>query len=225
MLRDVSFAVEDGEFVGITGPSGSGKSTLLRLVLGLDRPASGRILFDGQDQRLLSRRNLANHIGASLQNGQLYPGTLFDNIRGTGRISLADARGFAALAGMDRDLAALPMGLRTAVGEAGAGLSRGQIQRLLLARALARQPRVLILDEALAALDIDEQITLMRTLNTLGVTRLVVTHQLHLLGRADRVIVLRDGAMEATTNAAVDRADLPIGSLRRSPGAHSQMAG
>lgn len=196
VLRDISLSVRDGEFVGIVGPSGSGKSTLLRLLLGLERPGSGRIAYDGHDLSSLDRRSMARHVGASLQNGQLFPGSILGNIAGASMIGLKEAARYADLAGMEDDLRSLPMGLRTLVGEGGAGLSRGQVQRLLLARALAQQPRILILDEAVNALDADAQRQVMQSLARLSMTRLVVSHSPDLLTGADRVVVLQDGRVQ-----------------------------
>jgi ABC-type bacteriocin/lantibiotic exporter with double-glycine peptidase domain len=192
VLNRVSLAIPDGAFVGIVGPSGSGKSTLLRLIMALEKPQSGRILLGGHDITRLERRQVAHHIGAVLQDSRLIPGTIFENIRGASDIAAEDAMHFAELAGVAEELKQLPMGLHTLVGE-GSSLSDGQIRRLLIARALAQQPKILILDEALATLDRAAQEEVLNTLRRLSITRILVAHRAATLIGADRIIAIENG--------------------------------
>lgn len=193
ILVDVSADIAAGEFVGIRGASGSGKSTLLRLLLGLDQPRSGRILIDGLDAADLDRASLSSQIGVVLQNGQLFAGTVFENIRGNSAASLEDAADLAAKVGLGPALAEMPMHLQTLVGAGGVGLARGQIEQILIARALAIKPRILVLDEPSGALRGSEQSALVDLLGELTVTRIVVSHDAALLAGADRLFELREG--------------------------------
>ncbi|MBC9208304.1 ATP-binding cassette domain-containing protein [Roseomonas aerophila] len=196
-LDRISFSIADGEFVAITGASGSGKSTLLSLLAGLQPPQAGRLLLDGHDLSGINRRQLTRKLGLVMQNSRLFPGSVYDNIRGTTAIDMDAAWGFAAQAGVAEELRAMPMGLHTLVGETGMGFSLSQVQRILIARALAQSPSVLILDEAMSALDGAAQRQVMRTLRGLPVTRIIVAHRPALWRETDRIIMLRDGALAA----------------------------
>ncbi|MDQ1080075.1 ATP-binding cassette domain-containing protein [Pseudoroseomonas cervicalis] len=196
-LDQVSFAIADGEFVALAGPSGSGKSTLLSLLAGLQAPQSGRLLLDGHDLAGIGRRQLTRRLGLVLQNSRLFPGSIFENIRGAAAIGEEEAWHVAAQAGIADELKALPMGLRTPVTEAGAGFSQSQVQRILIARALAQSPAVLILDEAMSALDGAAQKRVMATLHGLKLTRIIVAHRPALWAETDRVLMLEGGALVA----------------------------
>jgi len=195
VLQDVSFTVEPGQFAAIVGGSGSGKTTLLSLALGFERPERGAILFDDQDLANLDLAAVRRQIGIVRQNGRLIGGTLLENIRGMHDCTLEEAWQAAERAGIADEIRAMPMGLHTAVIEGSAGFSGGQMQRVLLARALAGQPRILILDEATSALDNMTQATVVRNLAGLGITRLVVAHRLSTIRDADRIFVLHDGSI------------------------------
>lgn len=197
-LDQVSFSIRDGEFVCIAGPSGSGKSTLLSVLAGLEPPHSGRVLLDGHDLSRIDRRQTSRRIAVVMQNSRLFPGSLYDNIRGVTDIDLDAAWHFAEKAGVADELKALPMGLRTIVSDAGAGLSVGQVQRILIARSLAQSPAVLILDEAMSALDGESLARVMDTLQGLSLTRIVVAHRPAIWTRTDRLLVLRDGSLVAS---------------------------
>jgi ABC-type bacteriocin/lantibiotic exporter with double-glycine peptidase domain len=192
-LQDIDLVIEAGSFVGIFGPSGAGKSTLLNLLLGLERPSSGRVMLDGHDMAGLDRRGVLRQIGTVMQASRLLPGTIYDNIRGITAITVDEAWDFAAQADVEAELRALPMALQTIVTETGAGLSLGQVQRILIARALAQRPRMLVLDEAMSALDTGTQQRILDTLGALGMTRILITHRPAALARADQVIVLDRG--------------------------------
>lgn len=193
VLDDVSFEVRPGEFVALVGPSGSGKSTLFRLLLGFERPESGSVRFDHRDLWTLDLPLLRRQFGCVLQSSQVFAGTILENIAGGALLTLDEAWAAAHDAALADDLAALPMGLFTLVAERGANLSGGQRQRLLLARALAQRPRLLLLDEATHALDNQTQRAVVAGLVRRQVTRIAIAHRLSTIADADRIIVLEAG--------------------------------
>jgi len=192
-VHDVSFHIRPGEYVAFVGPSGSGKSTLYRLLLGFEQPSAGTVLLDGHDLETLDLSSMRKHLGVVLQNGQLTPDTIYKNIASDSTITLEEAWEAARAAGMEEDLEALPMGMKTVLAEGGAGLSGGQKQRLLVARALARKPRVLLFDEATSMLDNRTQAKIRATLKGLTATRVVVAHRLSTVVDADRIYVMQQG--------------------------------
>ncbi|MDU0340927.1 ATP-binding cassette domain-containing protein [Bosea rubneri] len=202
VLSDVDLAIAPGEFVGLVGASGSGKSTALALLTGLERPHAGRVLLDGSDVAGLDRRQLTRHLGVVMQNSRLFSGSIYDNIRGVSGIDLALAWDYAAEVGLADELRALPMGLHTIIGETGAGLSTGQVQRVLIARALARRPSILVLDEAMSALDGASQQHILGVLERLAVTRILVAHRPSTLAKADRLILFERGSVVGTGTPA-----------------------
>lgn len=202
ILNDIGLAIADGEFVGITGPSGSGKSTLLRMLVGLDKPHSGHVLLDGHDLATLDRRQVAKHIALVMQGAQLFPGTIQDNIRGVTDIDIDQTLHFAELAGLAAELRAMPMGLNTPVGESGVTLAKGQIQRIMIARALAQRPRIIVLDETLSTLDAATQDRILDVLAGLGITRILVSHRPSVLLKSERVVVMHQGRITDDGRAA-----------------------
>lgn len=196
VLREVSLVVNPGEFVAIVGPSGSGKSSIVRLLLGFEFPEAGSVLYGGQDLSTLDVRAVRRQIGCILQNGRIIPGSILENIAmGTGCL-LADAEEAARLASLDADLRQMPMGMFTMVAE---GLiSGGQQQRILIARALAARPSILIMDEATSALDNATQETVSTNVEKLKTTRIVIAHRLSTIRHADRIYVLADGEIRQT---------------------------
>lgn len=202
VLDNVSLRVRRGEFVALVGPSGSGKSTLLRLLLGFESPESGAIFYDGQNLNGLDIRAVRRQLGVVLQNSQLITGDLFTNIVGQSRLTVDDAWAAARLAGLDEDIRQMPMGMFTFL-TAGAGtLSGGQRQRVLIARALARKPRILLFDEATSALDNQTQAVVSQSLDKLDATRIVIAHRLSTIMSADRIVVMHNGRIiqEGTYN-------------------------
>ena len=193
ILEDFSLRVKPGEFLAIVGASGCGKSTLFRLFLGFERPESGSIYFDHMDLADLDIKSVRKQIGVVLQNGRLMPGSVFSNIVGSLDLTSEQAMDAAKMAGMDEDIAAMPMGLHTLISEGGGGLSGGQRQRLLIARALANKPRILLFDEATSALDNLTQTIVSRSIEQLNSTRIVIAHRLSTIKNADRIIVLDKG--------------------------------
>ncbi|MFD7783896.1 NHLP bacteriocin export ABC transporter permease/ATPase subunit [Streptomyces nojiriensis] len=193
VLDDVSLRIGPGEFVAVVGASGCGKSTLLRLLIGFDRPVSGSVLYDGQDLAALDRAAVRRQCGVVLQNAQPLSGSILDCIRGTGTFSPEEAWEAAAMAGLAADIEAMPMGMHTILSDGGGTVSGGQRQRLMIAQALIRKPRVLFLDEATSALDNEAQRVVTESTRALRATRLVIAHRLSTVMDADRVIVMSDG--------------------------------
>ncbi|GGS78038.1 NHLP family bacteriocin export ABC transporter permease/ATPase subunit [Streptomyces tanashiensis] len=193
VLDGVGLRVRPGEFVAIVGASGSGKSTLLRLLIGFDRPVAGTVRYDGQDLAALDRAAVRRQCGVVLQNAQPFSGSVLDCIRGAGTYPLEDAWAAAAMAGLAEDIKAMPMGMHTMLSDGGGSISGGQRQRLMIAQALIRRPRVLFFDEATSALDNEAQRTVIESTRALHATRVVIAHRLSTIMDADRVITLADG--------------------------------
>jgi NHLM bacteriocin system ABC transporter ATP-binding protein len=194
VLEDVSLRAEPGEFVAVVGSSGSGKSTLVRLLLGFEAPESGRVLIDDQDLTSLDLRAVRAQLGVVLQNDRVFRGTIYENIANGALLSMEDAEEAVKCAGLAEVVARLPMGMYTHISEDGSNFSGGQRQRLLLARALASRPRIIILDEATSSLDNQIQAQIMEDLNRLQVTRIVIAHRLSTVRQADRIYVLERGS-------------------------------
>ncbi|MFH8798483.1 NHLP bacteriocin export ABC transporter permease/ATPase subunit [Streptomyces sp. NPDC017936] len=192
VLDDVSFEVRPGEFVAIVGPSGCGKSTLLRLLIGFDRPLSGSVLYDGQDLAALDRSAVRRQCGVVLQHAQPFTGSILDVICGTESYTPEEAMAAAELAGLAEDIRRMPMGLHTIVSGSGS-VSGGQRQRLMIAQALIRRPRILFFDEATSALDNETQRTVIESTRKLNATRVVIAHRLSTVMDADRVVVMENG--------------------------------
>ena len=195
ILDNVSLEAKPGEFVAVVGPSGSGKSTVMRLLLGFDMPQSGAVYYDGQDLAGLDVGALRRQFGVVLQTSRLSAGSIFENIAGGAIISLEDAWAAAEMAGFGDDLKAMPMQMHTVVSEGGTNLSGGQRQRLLIARALAVKPKIMLMDEATSALDNKTQAIVTESLDRLKVTRVVIAHRLSTIRNADRIYVLEAGRM------------------------------
>ena len=196
ILRDCNLRVEVGESVAIVGPSGCGKSTLAKVILGLLQPEHGEVLFGGIDIRKLGLGTYRQMIGAVMQDDQLFAGSVADNI------SFFDTdatptkiEAAARLAAIHDDIAAMPMGYQSLVGDMGSSLSGGQKQRVILARALYRQPKLLVLDEATSHLDVKRERQVNEAVQLLKITRIVIAHRPEALTNANKVIALR-GAIE-----------------------------
>jgi len=193
VLNDISIQVEPREFIALVGPSGSGKSTIFRLLLGFEVPQSGRVSYDNQDLRGLDVQAVRRQLGVLLQSGRTSTASIFDNIAGSALITMDDAWEAARHAGLADDIAAMPMGMHTMVSEGGTNLSGGQRQRLLIARALALKPQILLFDEATSFLDNRTQAIVSRSLEQLRITRVVIAHRLSTVQNADRIYVLDRG--------------------------------
>jgi ATP-binding cassette subfamily C protein len=211
VLNDVTLRAEPGEFVAVVGSSGSGKSTLVRLLLGFEAPESGRVLIDDHELSSLDLRAVRGQLGVVLQNDWLFRGTIHENIANGALLGMEEAEEAVRLAGLTDVLARLPMGMYTHISEGGSNFSGGQRQRLLLARALATRPRILILDEATSSLDNRIQAEIIAGLNLLQVTRIVIAHRLSTVRQADRIYVLEHGSnVQAGTYAELAREQGPF---------------
>ena len=196
VLKGVDLDVAAGESVAITGPSGGGKSTILQILLGLAEPTTGEVLVDGMPLRTFGYQSYHSQIAAVLQDDVLFGGTLgenislFDDSPDTGMIIEA-----ATAAAIHEDIAAMPMGYATLVGGMGSSLSGGQRQRVLLARALYRKPKVLVMDEGTSHLDEAKERDVIRAVSDLAITRIVVAHRRETIASAQRVFSLVDGVL------------------------------
>jgi ABC-type multidrug transport system fused ATPase/permease subunit len=195
-LRDIALRIEPGQTIGIAGPSGSGKSTLLNLLLRFYDPTAGAVLLDGQDLRELRQDSFRRHIGVVAQEPFLFHLSVAENLR-YGKADATEEELWRALGEANaRDfVAALPQGLATILGERGVKLSGGQRQRLCIARAFLANPRVLLLDEATAAVEPESEVLIQTALQRLmqGRTTIVVSHRLSMVRGADRILVIDDG--------------------------------
>jgi HlyB family type I secretion system ABC transporter len=195
-LQNISFRIQAGQTIGIVGASGSGKTTLVNLLGGLYRPISGRILIDGRDIANVSPQSLRNQLAIVPQESFLFSGTILENITlFNPEFSLKDAIASAKLAVAHNFIHSLPLGYGTQIGEKARMLSEEQRQRIALARALIRNPSILILDEATYSLDIETENQIQQNLSHLRreQTTFIVTHKLNLLQHCDQIIVLNRG--------------------------------
>ena len=193
VLDGLDLRISPGEFVAVVGPSGSGKSTLVRLLLGLEQPEKGTIRFDGRTLERLRLDLVRRQIGVVPQNAAVLSGKIQEVIAGGALITSEQAWAAAEQAAIAAEIREFPMGMNTIISEGGGNLSGGQRQRLAIARALVRQPALLILDEATSALDNISQSEVGRQLQKLGLTRIVIAHRLSTIRHADRIVMLEAG--------------------------------
>ena len=198
VLDEITLSAAPGEFLAIVGPSGSGKSTIVRLLLGFDRPETGSVTYDSQDLVTLDARAVRAQIGVSMQNAAVSGSDILSAIVGDWPLTEQDAWAAAEKVGLADDIKKLPMGMRTILGENAGTFSGGQRQRLVLAAAIARNPRIVILDEATSALDSVTQAHVADSFARLQVTRIVVAHRLSTIRGADRIVVLEHGRIVQT---------------------------
>jgi ATP-binding cassette, subfamily B, bacterial len=196
VVRNVSLEIEPGSFVALVGSSGAGKSTLAMLLMGLYRPTSGRVLYDGHDLATLELTSLRRQLGIVLQAPYLFADSIRNNIAlGDEDLPLPRIMEAAKKAHIHDFVASLPLGYDTGLGEGGSALSGGQRQRLSLARALVRRPSILLLDEATSNLDSESEREVLEELERLNATRLVIAHRLSTVVRADRILVMENGTI------------------------------
>jgi ABC-type multidrug transport system fused ATPase/permease subunit len=198
VIKDLNLTIRPGEHIAFVGPSGSGKSTLANLLLGLYAPTTGRILLDGVPQAEWNMRWIRRQLAVVMQDSILLSGSISDNIRfAKPDATQTEIQEAARLANAEEFILKMPEGYKTPVGERGVALSGGQRQRIAIARAILRNPPVLILDEATSALDYESERLIQEALDRLSVGRTVITiaHRLSTIQNADRIIVLRDGVI------------------------------
>lgn len=208
VLKDLSLKIKAGEYVAIVGRTGCGKSTLIRLLLGFEKPETGAVYYDRRDLASLDPRSLRKQIGVVIQNGQLFQGDIFSNITiSAPQLTLADAWEAAETAGIAQDIRDMPMGMQTVISEGQGGVSGGQKQRLMIARAIAPKPRILIFDEATSALDNKTQKQVSDALDRLKSTRIVIAHRLSTIKNCDRILVMDQGAIieEGTYDELIEK--------------------
>jgi subfamily B ATP-binding cassette protein MsbA len=196
VLKEISLDVRPGERVAVVGATGAGKSTLVDLIPRFYDPDSGSVLVDGADVRTVDLRELRKQIGVVPQDPLLMKGSIAFNISyGLPELSLEAIRGAAETAGIAGFIESLPEGYDTEVGERGVTLSGGQRQRIAIARAVVRNPRILILDEATSSLDLEVERQVQAAMNRAmkGRTSFIIAHRLSTVRNADRIIVLDQG--------------------------------
>ncbi|MBR2731161.1 MAG: ATP-binding cassette domain-containing protein [Clostridia bacterium] len=194
VLTDINLSVNPGDYIGIVGPSGSGKSTLMKLLLGFEKPTSGKIYFDNKDIEKVDKRELRKKMGVVLQNGKLISGSIFDNITITAPNATADdVNRVIEAVGLKNDIEKMPMGIYTMLNEESNTISGGQQQRILIARAIISSPEILIFDEATSALDNITQSMVSETLDKMNVTRIVIAHRLSTIMNCGRILVIDNG--------------------------------
>lgn len=196
VLEGVNLTVEQGDFVAITGPSGGGKSTLVKLLLGLVEPDSGEVLVDGLPLNRFGYKSFHSQIAAVLQEDSLFAGTLADNIALFDQsVDMERVMGAAVAASIDNDIEQMPMQFETLVGDMGSTLSGGQKQRVLLARALYRQPKILVMDEGTAHLDTEHERVVNDAISAMGITRIIIAHRKETIEAAERILVMVGGQL------------------------------
>ena len=213
VLKDCSFIVEPGESVAVVGASGSGKTTLVKLLLGLLPASEGEVLVGGQSIRKLGLRHYRAMIGAVMQDDQLFAGSVADNIAfGDSQPDAARVEAAARLAAVHEEIAAMPMGYHSLIGDMGTTLSGGQKQRVMLARALYRKPRFLFLDEATSHLDVEREGKVNEAVKRLKLTRVIIAHRPETIASAERVLVMHGGRIvQDLRTAALVAAAPPAG--------------
>ncbi len=208
VINDLSLKIRAGQYVAIVGRTGCGKSTLMRLLLGFEKPDKGALYYDGKDVRKLDMKSLRRKLGVVMQNGRLIAGSIFENVAiSCPNLTMEEAWEACELAGIADDIREMPMGMHTMVAEGSGGISGGQRQRLMIARAIAGKPRILMFDEATSALDNKTQKQVTEALDALKCTRIIIAHRLSTIKQCDRILVLdggniiEDGTYEELINA------------------------
>ena len=194
LFEDLSLQIPARQYVALVGRSGCGKSTLMRLLLGFEKPQRGGIYYDRKDTQTLDMRSVRRQIGCVMQDGKLFSGSIYENIViSNPQLKLQDAWDAAEIAGIADDIRDMPMGMHTVLQEGGGSISGGQRQRLMIARAIAPKPRILIFDEATSALDNITQKKVSDALDAMKCTRIVIAHRLSTIRHCDRILVLHEG--------------------------------
>ena len=194
VVDNLSLKIRPGQYVAIVGATGCGKSTLMRIMLGFEKPGKGAVYYDGKDLSGIDLKSLRRKIGVVMQDGKLFQGDIFSNIIiSAPQLSMDEAWEAAEMAGIAEDIRRMPMGMHTIISEGSGGISGGQRQRLMIARAIAPKPRILMFDEATSALDNITQKIVSDSLDSLKCTRIVIAHRLSTIRQCDRIIYLEKG--------------------------------
>lgn len=194
VLSDINLHIRAGEYVAIVGPSGCGKSTLLKLLLGFEKPQTGKIYYDSRDIDEMDKRELRKKFGVVLQDGGMIAGSIYENITITAPGTKPErVMEVIEEVGLKADIDGMPMGIHTVVTEGAGTISGGQAQRILIARALVGKPKLIFFDEATSALDNVTQNMVVETLEKIKATKLVIAHRLSTVRRCDRIIVMERG--------------------------------
>ena len=194
ILDDLSLKIRPGQYVAIVGSTGCGKSTLMRILLGFEKPQKGAVYYNGKDLNTIDLKSLRRKIGVVMQNGKLFQGDIYSNIViSAPNLTVDQAWEAAEMAGIAEDIRRMPMGMHTLISEGSGGISGGQRQRLMIARAIAPKPKILMFDEATSALDNLTQKTVSDSLEKLKCTRIVIAHRLSTNRNCDRIIYLEKG--------------------------------
>lgn len=205
ILDGVSLVIEPGEHVAVTGPSGGGKSTLVKIILGLLEPESGEVLIDGVPPKQFGYANYREQVGAVLQEDHLFAGSIADNIALFDEgLDMQRIVASAQAAAIHDEIARMPMGYETLVGDMGSSLSGGQRQRILIARAFYHQPRAIVMDEGTSHLDTEVEKRILGVLRQLAMTRIVIAHRSAAIDSADKRILVANGLTTVMSAAAQD---------------------
>ncbi|MCF0145676.1 MAG: ATP-binding cassette domain-containing protein [Eubacterium sp.] len=211
VLDNISLRIRPGEYVAIAGKSGCGKSTLMRIMLGFEVPDEGAVYYDDKDLQRIDLSSLRRNIGSVMQQGSLFTGDIYSNITISAPwLGLDEAWEAAEMAGIKKDIEEMPMGMHTWISEGDGGVSGGQKQRLMIARAIAPKPKILMFDEATSALDNLTQKIISDSLASLKCTRIVIAHRLSTIKNCNRIIVLDEGriAEEGTYDELIRKGGL-----------------
>ncbi|GHO45394.1 peptidase domain-containing ABC transporter [Ktedonospora formicarum] len=196
VLRNLKLTIKSGQKVAIVGRTGSGKSTLGKLILGLNLPTGGHIIYDGMPLECLNYQEVRRQFGVVLQESAVFSGTIAQNIRlNDPKLDMEQVIKAARLAALHDDIMKMPMNYETHVGEGGSSLSGGQRQRLAIARAIAHRPAILLFDEATSALDIATEQRVASNMQSLACTQIIIAHRLSTICTADLILVLENGTI------------------------------
>lgn len=196
-LKDISFKIKHGEFIGIVGSSGSGKSTLLKCLLGFEKPTRGNILYDDKSLDMLDKSAVRRQMGVVLQDSRTLTGNIYTNVTlASPNMSASDVEELLKEVGLYDDVEQMPMGVFTTISEGGGTVSGGQQQRILIARALANNPSIIFFDEATSALDNITQEEVCESLKKRSITRVMIAHRLSTVRNCDRIYVMDDGMIK-----------------------------
>ncbi|MES2264614.1 MAG: peptidase domain-containing ABC transporter [Pseudomonadota bacterium] len=210
VFENIDLTIRAGECVAVTGISGSGKTSLVKVMLGLLAPTHGEVLVGGVPIKRLGLTAYRQMIGTVMQEDRMFSGSVADNISFFDPVpDWPRIRECARLAAVDKEIEAMPMAYNTLTGDSGIGISGGQKQRILLARALYRKPRILVLDEATSELDVANEKSVNATIKAMGLTRVVVAHRPETISMADRIVVIKAGRMVSDEHVEPRRAVIP----------------